>query len=203
MKRKSMFSLLPVLCAALLSLSDARSAMLVNSYSNGETLFNDTVGYQFTVGSLDLNISALGVQWPSGGLFSANKVGLWTVGGTLLASVNIAPNSTPVSGYAWASLVSPVRLNALTPYVVGVAGSTSGDYRHSGLATLSSDVTLIGPARNSQQFVFSAPTLISGLGGQAIVGPNLTYETVPEPSTHALLLLSGAASLWALKRRKS
>jgi hypothetical protein len=99
--------------------------------------------------------------------------------------------------------MSPVRLNALTPYVVGVAGSTSGDYRHSGLATLSSDVTLTGPARNSQQYVFSAPTLISGLGGQAIVGPNLTYEAVPEPSTYALLLLGGAASLWALKRRKS
>ncbi len=28
-------------------------------------------------------------------------------------------------------------------------------------------------------------------------------EAVPEPSTYALLLLSGAASLWALKRRKS
>ena len=27
--------------------------------------------------------------------------------------------------------------------------------------------------------------------------------SVPEPSTYALLLLSGAASLWALKRRKS
>ncbi len=30
-----------------------------------------------------------------------------------------------------------------------------------------------------------------------------TLYTVPEPSTYALLLLSGAASLWALKRRKS
>jgi hypothetical protein len=28
-------------------------------------------------------------------------------------------------------------------------------------------------------------------------------ETVPEPSTYALLLLSGAGALWALKRRKS
>ena len=28
-------------------------------------------------------------------------------------------------------------------------------------------------------------------------------QLVPEPSTYALLLLSGAASLWALKRRKS
>jgi hypothetical protein len=33
-------------------------------------------------------------------------------------------------------------------------------------------------------------------------GP-VTVEAVPEPSTYALLLLSGAASLWALKRRKS
>jgi hypothetical protein len=29
------------------------------------------------------------------------------------------------------------------------------------------------------------------------------FQSVPEPSTYALLLLSGAASLWALKRRKS
>jgi hypothetical protein len=28
-------------------------------------------------------------------------------------------------------------------------------------------------------------------------------QVVPEPSTYALLLLSGAASLWVLKRRKS
>jgi sulfatase modifying factor 1 len=36
-------------------------------------------------------------------------------------------------------------------------------------------------------------------------GANLGFRiaTVPEPSTCALLLLSGAASLWALKRRKS
>jgi len=31
----------------------------------------------------------------------------------------------------------------------------------------------------------------------------LNIDAVPEPSTYALLLLSGAASLWALKRRKS
>ena len=32
---------------------------------------------------------------------------------------------------------------------------------------------------------------------------DVTITGVPEPSTNALLLLSGAASLWALKRRKS
>ncbi len=31
----------------------------------------------------------------------------------------------------------------------------------------------------------------------------ISVETVPEPSTYALLLFSGAASLWALRRRKS
>lgn len=46
-----------------------------------------------------------------------------------------------------------------------------------------------------------ASVYASGIGGG---GGGLTYvATVPEPSTYALLLLSGAASLWALKRRKS
>lgn len=39
-----------------------------------------------------------------------------------------------------------------------------------------------------------------------VLDPNRAIDviaTVPEPSTYALLLLSGAASLWALKRRKS
>jgi streptogramin lyase len=31
----------------------------------------------------------------------------------------------------------------------------------------------------------------------------IAFENIPEPSTYALLLLSGVASLWALKRRKS
>jgi hypothetical protein len=36
------------------------------------------------------------------------------------------------------------------------------------------------------------------------IAPGLDdIQLVPEPSTHALLLLGGAASLWALKRRKS
>jgi hypothetical protein len=37
----------------------------------------------------------------------------------------------------------------------------------------------------------------------AEIGELYAYQSVPEPSTYALLLLSGAASLWALKRRKS
>ncbi|MFZ4484095.1 MAG: PEP-CTERM sorting domain-containing protein [Chthoniobacterales bacterium] len=32
---------------------------------------------------------------------------------------------------------------------------------------------------------------------------NVSVEVIPEPSTYALLLLSGAASLFALRRRKS
>jgi hypothetical protein len=38
-------------------------------------------------------------------------------------------------------------------------------------------------------------------GGYYTIGTLMT--TVPEPSTYALLLLGGAASLWALRRRKS
>ena len=42
----------------------------------------------------------------------------------------------------------------------------------------------------------------SGQIDESSFGP-VVVEVVPEPSTYALLLLSGAASLWALKRRKS
>jgi len=42
-----------------------------------------------------------------------------------------------------------------------------------------------------------------GIGFTTPITFNLTIDAVPEPSTYALLLLSGAASLWALKRRKS
>ena len=42
----------------------------------------------------------------------------------------------------------------------------------------------------------------TGLMESSSFGP-VTVEAVPEPSTYALLLLSGAASLWALKHRKS
>ena len=41
-----------------------------------------------------------------------------------------------------------------------------------------------------------------GLGG-AQVRTMYVLSIVPEPSTYALLLLSGAASLWAFRRRKS
>jgi len=42
----------------------------------------------------------------------------------------------------------------------------------------------------------------SGDIDQSSFGP-VVVEAIPEPSTYALLLLSGAASLWALRRRKS
>jgi hypothetical protein len=43
----------------------------------------------------------------------------------------------------------------------------------------------------------------AGTGTHSMYIDNVQVELVPEPSTYALLLFSGAASLWALKRRKS
>jgi len=50
-----------------------------------------------------------------------------------------------------------------------------------------------------------ATGLLSGSGGLggAQVQTMYVFSTVPEPSTYALLLLGGTASLWALKRRES
>lgn len=198
---KSFLICLPCLVSTALT---SWTAQLVTSSTGGYTFFPDTVGYQFVVGSLDLSVSALGVRYPSAtGLSSTNKVGLWTVGGTLLASVDIPPDTDPSNGYAWKSLVLPVKLNALATYVVGAAGSNFiSELRQAGFPTLASDVSLVGAVRNSQPWIFSAPTLIGGTEGQGIVGPNLMYQSVPEPSRHVLVLI-GAALLWLIVRRRT
>ena len=59
--------------------------------------------------------------------------------------------------------------------MVGASGSGgTGEYRLNGFLELTSDVSLVGFARNNQQGVFSKPSLI-GLSGQGSVGANLKY----------------------------
>jgi hypothetical protein len=65
-------------------------------------------------------------------------------------------------------------------------GVNSGSLVNDNYAGLIDDISIWNTALSSQQ-----------------VSDLYQVQSVPEPSTYALLLLSGAASLWALKRRKS
>ena len=156
------------------------SVSLVKTLPAGQTLFSDTVGYKFTVGSKPLKVSALGVA-KGNGLNSANQVGLWNEAGQLLASATIPLNATLENGYLWQNLSAQVTLAATTTYTVGVCGS---DYRYNGALGLQSDVTLLGFVRNNQQGVFSKPSS-TVTAGQGAVGVNLKYSVVDAPSPSA------------------
>ncbi len=121
-------------------------------------------------------------------------------------STYATPNSTPISltfaqnGLLYASImmegISTISTNGeITPFATGgftsLAFDSEGNLYAAGSAGgLPSEVTKFAPDGTPSNY-----TTLS------FIPDSVAF--VPEPSTYALLLLSGAASLWALKRRKS
>jgi len=197
-KYKTSRSLPRVVVRLVLVLSVVASAhaqMLTFQVSGSTSLFYDTVGYAFTVKQDPLSVHRLGVNDIGGnGLDSMNIIGLWQEGGTLLATA-ILPSgrSAPLeSGFRWFDLTTPVLLNANTTYRLGVQANL--DTRASGFVTdpISPDVNLVGAVRNNQQGNFTYPGS-TPFSDQAIVGPNMAYSVVPEPSTLALVVAAAIA----------
>ena len=88
--------------------------------------FTGTLGFKFTVGGSDVTVHALG-RSVNGSLSSSHQVGLWTVAGSLVASVTVGPSSpVDVLGYAYEELGSPVVLTAGGVYVIGSEEVASG-----------------------------------------------------------------------------
>jgi hypothetical protein len=112
--------------------ADAQTTLLVKTIPSGQTLFGDTVGYKFTVGSKPLKVSALGVS-RGNGLNSANQVGLWNEAGELIASATIPLNATLENGFLWQPLSAEVTLAVSSSYTVAVCGSNNlSEYRFNG-----------------------------------------------------------------------
>jgi formylglycine-generating enzyme required for sulfatase activity len=153
---------------------------IVKTVPSFQTLYNDTVGYKFTVGSKPIKVSALGVA-RGNGLNSANQVGLWDGAGKLIATATIPLTASFENGFLWQNLTATVNLSPSTSYIIAACGSNSlSEYRYSGYPELSSDVSIDGFVRNNQFGVFSFPTVVL-LNGQGAVGANLKYsiETTP------------------------
>jgi Domain of unknown function (DUF4082) len=182
--------------------ASAQAQILTFQLSSGSTsLLKDTVGYAFTVKDNPLSVHRLGVNDVGGsGLDSMNIIGLWREGGDLLATAILpSGSSAPLeSGFRWFDLTTPVLLNANTTYRLGVQANL--DMYQSGFVTgpISPDVTLVGAVRNNQQGNFTYPGS-TPFSDQAIVGPNMAYSVVPEPST-LLLVVSAAIALIAHRR---
>ena len=83
---------------------------------------NTTAGFDFTVGSDSLMVTALGL-WDQNrnGFTNSHTVGLWDNTGNLLAQVSISSGtSNPLTGdFRYVTLATPVTLNAGATYVLG------------------------------------------------------------------------------------
>ena len=183
-----------------LSCSSAHAQILTFQISGSTGLLYDTVGYAFTVKQDPLSVHRLGVNDVGGdGLDSMNIIGIWGEGGSLLATA-ILPSgrSAPLeSGFRWFDLSTPVLLSANTTYRLGVQANL--ETRASGFVTdpISPYVNLVGAVRNNQQQNFTYPGS-APFSGQAIVGPNMAFTVVPEPSI-AHLVASTAIALFAFR----
>ena len=124
----------------------------------------------------------------SGDLFVAN----W---GYTQCSISKITADGVVSTFATGGDGTSSTLSA--PY--GLAFGANGDLYAANYAwQAQNSIMTIDPSGEVQNFV-------TGVGGTDRGDGEMTWIAfaIPEPSTYALLLLSGAASLWVLKRRKS
>jgi len=198
-------------------LTGSQGATLVTGIpTSGPISRKDTVGFAFSVGSQSLSVDFIGVYDAySDGLRERNRVGIWDGGGNLLTSVYL-PKGTVASlsgSYRWVSAPTGVLLQANNNYYIGAFaihewGESFGgvpEDRLMGPISLNAEVTLIGMAASQDDTAFRLPNGIlpnhPSSAGQGIIGPNISYTAVPEPSSLSLLLAGGAVAL--ARRRKA
>lgn len=138
----------------------------------GNTPFNQTIGYRFTVLDQAVRVISLGFYDQDGdGLTTTHQVGIWTEGGQLLDSINvpaetaatlITPDGTPGGGYRYVNLASPLLLDANTNYVVGAIGSLT-DFAVNGVSDLVMNpiVAYVDSRLSTYDAGFTFPNLIS------------------------------------------
>lgn len=193
-------------CAVIVAQPAVAQTSAFTTSGETTTLFNPpfTLGYSFSL-SQSFSLTGLGIFDEGGdGLLNSYDVGLWSAGGTLLAS-------TVVSGGTAATLVDGYRYDAFSPITLGV-----GDYRIGALYTNAAGADplyfaggantitpIAGVTYGTSAFAGGAtltnPTQLTPDGAGGYFGPNLMLGAVPEPSTWAMLLLGFGAIGTALR----
>lgn len=142
------------------------------------------------------SVTSLGFYTPTNLVGGGETVGLYDSVGTLLASTFVdVPVNTP--GQYFFQSIAPVLLAAGQQYtVVNFVGQNGWAY---------GAVTATGVTFNYNSYRYDSAlafTTSTGGGGPAYVGPNLTFGTVPEPATWAMML-TGFGLIGIRRRRRS
>jgi MYXO-CTERM domain-containing protein len=167
-----------------------------------------TGGFDFTVGSASLLVSALGI-WDQNqnGLTNSHTVGLWDNTGNLLAQVSTASGTVdPLTGaFRYVNLATPVTLNAGMTYVLAAT-------------YLNVDLDRVVVNINGNQAAFD-PLVLAGNFRQelasglvfpdanippgSVVGPNALFTPVATPETGPGLLFTALVlvALFVFRRR--
>jgi hypothetical protein len=177
-----------------------------NNINNG---LGYSLGYTFDTTDL-INVSQLGFYNPRG-LTTDHEVGIFTIGGTLLASATVPAGSLTTVGDPLFSYVpiAPLQLAANNTYeIVGLTG-TVDPYTWNPVALTTGPGITYGQGRFTQTNTLSFATQNDGNVGYW--GPNFKYSTgqlivTPEfGSVFSLggLLAAGCAGVWIKRRRRS
>jgi hypothetical protein len=195
----SMSVLLTVVSSVILFSSTCNAGLI--QYATGTTggtwdyPGGGNIGTEFLVNT-NFSVTSLGI-FDDNGLTESHTIGLFTSSGTLLASVTIAPGGTK-GQYDWVNLAAPILLSANTSYVLSAQYSTGNDY-FLDTATIGSPFT-VEKQLTQDGPTFQFPTDVFNGSGNGWFGPNLSGNTVPEPST-LLLMGMGLGGLLTLRKK--
>jgi hypothetical protein len=174
-------------------------------YYLGTTGFNDTVGYAIQIGANPISV------YQFGAFGGANMGGIWDTAGNLITSFNL-PHIFNSGQYSWkgVNLDNPIILESNKIYYLGAANPTYGWNANTYVsvpASVHPNVTFIGTVRSQKLYEFAFPNAIdptqNGAAGVAMVGPDISFNVAPEPSTYALLGLGAIGMLIVMRRKKT
>jgi hypothetical protein len=187
----------------------AQGTSAIQGYDNPSSgLFSSTAGWSFQPAT-NLTVTQLGclanffINNPEA---SQVQVGLWSVGGSLLASNSITLGSSNIDQSRYES-VTPVQLSFGNTYLIG-AYSSIVPFRldsvvpgFGGSVAPSRDILSLTSAEGISGFAIPSGGANGGVANGAFLGPNFRYDGgIPEPSSTLLLGLGGL--LLAARRGK-
>ena len=161
------------------------------------------MGYEFHVNS-NVSVRGLGIYALGGSLTESHDVGLWDIGGTLLASTTVTPTDTLIGHFRYKTIPN-VTLLAGNDYVVGAqTGSDAWSFDNTGF-TVDSSITYTQDRFDSFGASLSFPDLTTFRTGtdssNGFFGGNILLST-PEGSATFLMTGLGMAACVGFGWRK-